>query len=181
MKLSQNLRLELFSVSLIIIAVVSRIIPHPPNFAPITAIALLGAYSFSNKFKSFFIPLIAMLISDVFIGFHTTIWAVYLSFALIVLLGFNLRKAFSFSRLFVITSASSFLFYLITNFAVWLLSGLYPHTLAGLLQCYTFGLPFYRTTTLELFALSYLGDISYTFILFGVYKIAERKVKFQNT
>lgn len=167
---------ELFSLSLILLAVVSRLIPHPPNFTPIAAIALLSGYTFSNKFKTYAIPIIAMLISDLFLGFHSTIWAVYLALGITVLFGFSLKKKFSFARLFAYSSLSSFLFYLITNFAVWLTSNMYPHTIAGLLQCYTFGLPFYRQSTWEFFAFSLFGDIFYSFVLFVAYKFAEKKI-----
>ncbi|ROL56950.1 hypothetical protein D9V84_05855 [Bacteroidetes/Chlorobi group bacterium Naka2016] len=166
---------ETFSIALIAIAVLSRFLPHPPNFTPVSAIALLSGFSFSNKFKSFFVPLIAMFLSDIFLGLHSTIWAVYLSLTIFVLFGFILKNKFSFPRLFVFSSIASLIFYLVTNFAVWLTSGLYPQTLAGLIQCYTLGLPFYRTTTLELFGYSFLGDLTYSFILFGAYKFAEKR------
>ncbi|MGB9770711.1 MAG: DUF6580 family putative transport protein [Candidatus Kapaibacteriota bacterium] len=167
---------EFFSLSLIAIAVLSRFIPHPPNFSPVASIALLSGYSFSNRVKSFLVPIIAMIISDFFIGFHSTMWAVYLSFSLCVIFGFLLKKNFSFYKLFAFSVASSLLFYLITNFAVWLTSGMYPHTLAGLFQCYTMGLPFYRTSTLDFFAFSLFGDIFYSFVLFGALKLAEKKI-----
>lgn len=169
---------ELLALSLIIFSVLSRLFPHPPNFTPLTAIALFGAFSFRNKIISFLVPLIAMLLSDLIIGFHSTIWAVYLSFALIVFIGFLLRKSFSFGKLFLISSCSSFLFYIITNFAVWLTSGMYTRDLPGLIQCYVVGLPFYRTTPLEFFALSYIGDLSYSFIIFGAYFLAEKYLFF---
>ncbi|MCX7908139.1 MAG: hypothetical protein N2560_01290 [Ignavibacteria bacterium] len=170
-------KIELFSLSLIAIAILSRFIPHPPNFTPLTAIALLSGYSFNNKLKSFLIPLIAMFLSDVFLGLHSTIWAVYLSFSLIVFFGFMLRKSFSFSKLLVFSSTSSLLFYLITNFGVWLSSGMYPLNFEGLIQCYTLGLPFYKTTTIGMFGNAFIGDIFYSFTLFGTYQFAEKKLK----
>lgn len=167
---------EIFSISLIIFAIISRFIPHPPNFTPITSIALFSGFAFNNKLKPFLIPLLSMLISDAFIGFHSTMWAVYLSFFIIVVFGFVLRKNFNFYKLFFVTTLSSFLFYLITNFAVWLTSGMYPLTFAGLLQCYTLGLPFYKTTSLGMFGYAFLGDLFYSYLLFGAYKFAEVKI-----
>jgi len=165
---------EIFTLSLILIAIFTRFIPHPPNFTPITAIALFSGFAFRNRFKPFLIPILAMFISDLIIGLHSTIWAVYLSFLLIVFLGFILRKGFNFYKLFFLTTLSSFLFYLITNFAVWLTSGMYSHTIDGLIQCYTLGLPFYKTTSLEMFGWAFLGDVFYSFSLFGAYKLAEK-------
>lgn len=175
MKKNLSNNIEYFSISLILLAVVSRFIPHPPNFTPIISISLLAGYSFKNKLKSFLVPIIAMFISDIFIGFHSTIWAVYLSFLIIVLLGFLLRRNFSYLKLLGFVSISSFIFYLITNFAVWATSGMYPNTLAGLLQCYLFGLPFYKPTPIEMFGLAYLGDLIYSFTLFFAYDHATKK------
>jgi hypothetical protein len=161
---------------LIVFAVISRLIPHPPNFTPITAIALFGGYSFSNRWSAIFLPLVIMFISDLFIGFHSTIWAVYLSFVLITLLGFLLRSKFSYLKLVYFASGSSLLFFLITNFAVWMTSGMYPHTLQGLLQCYFLGLPFYKTSPLEFFALSFIGDLVYSFAIFSAFHLASKLV-----
>ncbi len=172
---------DLFSLLLIVIAILSRFIPHPPNFTPITAIALFAGFSFNNKVVSFLVPLIAMLVSDFFIGFHSTMWAVYLSFILIVTFGFILRNRFKFGRLFSLILLSSFSFYIITNFAVWLTSGMYPLNFEGLVQCYTMGLPFYNTSTVGMLGFSLLGDIFYSFVIFGAYKLAENKLIESNT
>lgn len=163
-----------FPISLILIAISSRLIPHPPNFTPIIAVALFGAYSFQNKIISFTVPLLSMLISDLIIGFHSSMLAVYLSFSLIVFIGFSLRNYFSFKRLFFKVSISSFLFFIITNFAVWLTSGMYPYTFSGLIQCYILGIPFYKTTPLEFFALSYLGDLFYSYVMFGAFLLSQK-------
>lgn len=165
---------ELLSLSLILISIIFRLIPHPPNFTPVTAIALFSAYSFSNKLNAFIVPILGMFISDLFIGLHSTMWAVYLSLVIIILLGFSFKKSFSFKRLFFRVSLSSLIFYLITNFAVWLTSGMYNHDLQGLVQCYILGLPFYNTTPVEFFAYSYLGDLTYSYSLFGTYLIADK-------
>ncbi|MFN3781474.1 MAG: DUF6580 family putative transport protein [Candidatus Kapaibacteriota bacterium] len=168
--------IEFFSISLILIAIASRFIPHPPNFTPIISISLLAGYSFRNKLKSFLIPLVSMFVSDLFLGLHFTIWAVYLSFVIVVFLGFLLRNNFNYIRLFGLVSISSLLFYLVTNFAVWATSGMYPHTLAGLLQCYFFGLPFYKPSPIEMFGLAYLGDLIYSFTLFVAYDFAAKRI-----
>ena len=64
-------RIEIKAVfGLIIIAILTRLLPHPPNFAPITSIALFSGFHFANKRLELFIPLIAMFISDLFIGLH---------------------------------------------------------------------------------------------------------------
>lgn len=169
-------KLEFFSLTLIAFAVISRFVPHPPNFTPITSLALFSGFAFNKNVKPFLIPLTAMLISDIFIGFHSTMWAVYLSLLIIVSFGFMLKNNFKFYKLFLVTTLSSLIFYLLTNFAVWLTSGMYPMTISGLVQCYTLGLPFYKTTTLGMFGYAYLGDLFYSFLLFGAYKFAEKRI-----
>ncbi len=176
MENKSNKMQNLLSFGLILLGVIFRFIPHPPNFAPINAIALFSGYSLQNKFLAFAIPLSIMFVSDLVLGLHSTIWAVYLSFGIIVLLGFTLRKSFSFKKLTIFAFASSTIFYLVTNFAVWLTSGMYPLTKEGLIQCYIMGLPFYNYSPLEMFGFSLLGDITYTLVIFGAYKLALKRL-----
>ncbi len=152
--------------ALILGAVASRLLPHPPNVAPITAIALLGAAYYPKKWQAFLIPFVIMLISDFFIGFHSTIPFVYGSFALIVGLGLFLRQKFSWGKLLGISLASSVLFFLITNFGVWLVYDAYPENFAGLLESYIAGIPFFRN--------SLLGDLGYSFALFGLAEVLKK-------
>ena len=101
--------------SIILLAVISRVIPHPLNFAPITAIALLGSVYYKNKWQSILIPMIIMFVSDLIIGLHGTIPFVYGAFLLITFIGFWLKKHFSYKNLLIVTLLSSVLFFLITN------------------------------------------------------------------
>src|SRR3990167_1661994 len=147
--------LPLFFVVLAEIA--ARAIPHPPNFAPITGIALFSG-SYFGGVSAFILPLGIMLLSDAIIGFHSTMIYVYGSFLFIVLLGKFLKTKTSFIRLTVTSLISSILFFTITNFGVWQGGGLYPKTFQGLGQSYAMAIPFFRNTL--------LGDFFYTFILF---------------
>ncbi len=157
----------LFIFSLIVLAVFSRFIGIIPNFSPIAAIALFGATYFSNKRDAFIVPILAMFVSDLFIGLHPTMWAVYLSFGLTVLIGFNLRKRHSVPRIVASSLLSSILFFIITNFAHFLIY--FPHTFQGLTQCYIDAIPFFRNTV--------LGDLVYCGVLFGSYYLASFKIK----
>lgn len=138
-------------------AVLARLIPHVPNVAPIAALALFSGIKIPN-WKGFFIPLIAMFISDYFLGFHTTIPFVYGSFFLIGGIGYLLRKKASALNIGLGSLVGSTLFFLITNFGVWITSSMYEKNVAGLLRSYTMGLPFFRNTV--------LGDIFYTAVFF---------------
>src|SRR5688500_2634303 len=96
----------IFITVAILLAALSRLLPHPPNFAPIAAIALLGCALYQDKKLAFAVPFLAMFLSDLIIGFHNTMWAVYLGFGLIVMIGFTLRNNTRISSL-VIASLTS--------------------------------------------------------------------------
>lgn len=153
---------KIFSPLLIIIfAVVMRLLPHPPNVAPIAAMALFGGV-YLNKKYALIVPLIAMFISDIFLGFYNEIIFVYGSFLLIGLIGLWLRNHKTFRNVIFASIGSSILFFIITNFGVWLMGTMYDKSFAGLLEAYIMGLPFFRNTL--------LGDLGYVGLFFGSYE-----------
>ena len=111
--------------SFVLIAALTRLVPHPPNFAPITAMSLFSGAYFTRKQLAFILPLLAMLISDLFLGFHTISIFVYLSFAVITWMGQQKNRVTP-----KLVLMGSVLFFLISNFGVWLLY--YPKTIDGL-------------------------------------------------
>jgi len=149
---------------LILAAVLLRLVPHLPNFAPITAMAIFGG-AYLNKKAAILVPLAAMLISDYFIGFYNpaVMVSVYLSFLISGILGLWLRRRKNVSNTIYTALLASVQFYAITNFAVWAFGTMYPPTPAGLLQSYVNALSFFRNT--------FLGDLFYVGILFGLYEI----------
>lgn len=167
-----------FITIMILAAITSRFIPHPPNFTPIAGIALFGGAYYSNKKLALIIPLLAMFLSDLFIGLHSLMFFVYLSFAIIVLLGFLLREKKSVAKIAFISIAGSVIFFIITNFAVWFLGNMYPKNILGLINCYIAAIPFFKN--------SLAGDLFYTVILFGTFEILRnyffklKEVKFEN-
>lgn len=148
---------------LIIAAAILRLIPHAPNFAPITAIGLFSG-TYLNKKAAVAVPLVAMLVSDYFIGFYSLpiMISVYASFAISGLLGVWLRKRKNLTNVISASLVASIQFYLITNFAVWAFGTMYPHTGHGLLASYINALPFFRNTL--------LGDFFYVGVMFGLYE-----------
>ena len=151
---------------IILMAALSRLIPHPPNFTPIMAMGLLGGVYFNNKGFAAIVPLLAMLVSDIVLGFHETMIWVYSS---IIVISFSA----SFLKLKIVhlgfaSIGSSLFFFLVTNFGVWMTSAFYPKTLTGLGACYTSGLPFLQNAM--------VGDLMYVGILFGVFELAKRSI-----
>ena len=151
---------------MILAAAACRLIPHPPNFWPMTAMALFGGACFVEKRWAFVVPLAALLLSDLVIGFHGVMPAVYGSVALIVCLGFWLRGRRTVVPIAGAALVSTLLFFVVTNFGVWALQSMYPKTFAGLLACYVAALPFLGNTL--------LGDAAYTVVLFGGLALAEK-------
>lgn len=153
---------------LILLGAVLRFLPHLPNFAPITALALFGGVYLRNRKLAIVIPLAAMLVSDYFIGFYhlPVMLFVYLSFAISGLLGLWLKKRKNLGNAVGVTLFASVQFYLLTNFAVWAFGSLYPPDAQGLLSSYINALPFFRNTL--------LGDLFYVGVLFGAYEFVPR-------
>src|SRR3989344_7928429 len=151
------------------VAVLSRLLPHMPNFTPIGAMALFGG-AYLDKRWAILLPLTAMFLSDVFIGFYSPIVmvSVYGSFVLTGLIGFWLRKRRNPRNVLFAALSSSILFFIVTNFAVWA-AGSYSRGLDGLLTSYIMALPFFRGTL--------FGDIFYTAVFFGGYELVLQLVK----
>ncbi len=145
----------------VIAAALMRLLPHAPNVSPVGAVALFSGANVLGP-SAFILPLLAMFISDIFLGFHSTMIFVYGSFILAVILGRTLKK-YSAARLVVTALLSSLLFFIITNFGVWLTSAMYAKNLSGLLECYIAALPFFRNTI--------VGDFFYSIIIFYGYKL----------
>jgi hypothetical protein len=153
---------------IVLAAAALRIAPHPLNFAPIGALALFGGAYFSSKRAAIVVPMVSLLVGDIFVGFHALLLYVYASFLVSVAVGFWLRDNKSVSRIGTATIAGAIQFFLITNFAVWAASiGNYPKTWSGLVACYAAGAPLFWNTV--------AGDAFYVVLLFGAMAWAEKR------
>lgn len=152
--------------SMILAATASRLLPHPPNLTAIAAMALFGGARFSDWRIAFTVPLGALLLSDALLGFYSHMEIVYGSFALVVAIGCLLRKRPTVPMIGAAALGSSVLFFVLTNLGVWATSGLYPHSMTGLIACYAAALPFFRNML--------VGDAIYTLALFGGFALLER-------
>ena len=153
-------------IGFILLGILTRIIPHPPNFTALGAIALFGGAFLNEKKIGLLIPLGALFISDLFIGFHGLMWAVYLSFAMIVFIGSKIKKP-SFLNVIGASIIGSLLFFIITNFAVWTQGLYYTMDLSGLLTSYEMAIPFFRNTL--------LGDLVFTTSLFSLFYLIQQR------
>lgn len=152
----------------IFVAAALRLVPHPPNFSPIGAMALFGGAYFGRRALAFAAPLGALLLSDAVLGFHSGMAYVYGSVALVVIIGWAVAKRRTALTIAGAAVASSVLFFAITNFGTWATGELYPQTLSGLIACYVAAIPFFQNTL--------AGDLFYSAVLFGGFALLERRV-----
>ena len=136
------MRNTILAALLILAAALSRLLPHPLNFTPIAAMALAGGVYLDKRF-ALIVPLIALAISDWIIGLYPILFFVYASFLLIGIIGIWLRAHKKPLIVFASTLVGSILFFIVTNFGVWL-TGWYPQTAAGLSECFIAAIPFFR-------------------------------------
>ena len=144
-------------LTLVLVAGLSRLIPHPWNFTAIGAMALFSGSRMPNKALAFLAPLLSLLWTDSVIGFHSTALYVYAAVALITILGFvveNNPKQIVWGSLI-----GSVLFFVITNFGVWLTQDMYVKSLRGLITCFAMAVPFFGSQL--------MGDLFYAGVLFG--------------
>lgn len=159
--------LLLIALALIVFGVVMRLLPHPANLAPVGAIALFGGAVLPKRY-GWWLPLVIMMISDLFLGSYNGILFTWLGFLLVGLFGMTLRDKSNWFRVPVGALTGAVIFFVVSNFGVWAQGGLYAHTWAGLVLCYEMALPFFRNTL--------TGDLLYGGLLFGVYALATRFV-----
>ncbi len=159
---------QFFSVFvLVVLGLLSRFAPHPPNFTALGALALTGGFFLRPRLLKYGVPLLVLFLSDCVLGFHNTMVSVYLGFVGASFLGQKLSASVdsssqrlsgtSFGRLLMGSCISTVFFFLLTNFSVWLQGELYPKTGLGLLASYVAGVPFLENQV--------LGDLFWTTIL----------------
>jgi hypothetical protein len=146
--------------SVVIAAVYMRLIPHIPNVSPIGALALFSGAMMPN-IGGLLLPLASMIVSDIFLGFHNTMPYVYGSFIVIGGIGLLMHKRLSPFKVGIGSLTGSMLFFIITNFGVWMTSSMYEKNISGLLMAYGMGLPFFRNTL--------IGDLFYNVVFFMGY------------
>jgi len=170
-------------VGLVLVAALSRLVPHLPNCTALGALAVFGAAYFRPRWLAFAVPLAAWFLSDVALeftyrfgllggwlansrGFYSNMWVVYATITLIAALAMILQRKRSLLTTSASVLAGSLIFFVITNFAVWVGSTLYPQTAAGLVTCYTAAIPFFHYTM--------LGDVCFATALFGGFALLQR-------
>ncbi len=165
-------------LGMILAVALTRLLPHPPNFSPVEAMALFGGAYFSKRAWAVWAPLLAMFVSDLALGLlmggeyfsyfvSAGFWLVYATVALLSVFGFGLRGRVTALRVGGYSLLGATLFFLVTNLGVWYGSAFYPQTAAGLAAAYTAGLPFFQNGV--------LGTLFYSLVLFGSYALIKQR------
>ena len=155
-------------IGLIAAAALTRLIPHPPNFTPFAAVALFAGAYLSDRRLAFIVPLTALLLTDMVLGFHSTMPFVYVGMAITVGVGLWLAHRRSAGRVLGGALTSAVIFFVLTNFGTWLMQDLYPKDWAGLMACYAAGIPFFQNS---------LGAVLlYSAALFGLMRLLDRSL-----
>jgi hypothetical protein len=178
-KQNVNLRFSVLA-GMILLAAVSRMVPHMMNFAPMGAMALFGAAHFRSKWLAFLVPVAATWLSDLYLNnviynqyypefcwFSLGMFWSYGAYLLTTICGVLVFRRITAGRVIGGALAASLLFFFISNFGVWYRGTMYPHTMAGLRDCYITGIPFLKGTL--------LGNLFYSTVLFGSFALMQRK------
>ena len=173
-KLFKNIKKQIVPISLIVILALSRLIPHPLNFTPVIAVAIMSGYLFSNIKHCFLIVLFSMLVTDFFLGFYNNMIFIYGSLFLITFIFYKVSKKISLKNLFVYSFSGSVIFFIVSNFGVWALGNVamngvpYEKSLSGLIECYFYAIPFFGNT--------FLSTIIFSYSAFGASYIFDKKI-----
>ncbi len=168
---------------MILMAAVSRLLPHPPNFTAVGAMGLFGAAFFNRKVFAFIIPIAAMFLTDLFL--NNVVYAQYMpegqsfmlftegsswiygAIALTIFAGLFVLNKVNTANVVVGSLISALIFFFLTNFGLWMSGNMYPNNAAGLGACFAAGLPFLLN--------SILGNLFYGGILFGSYYAIQKR------
>ena len=168
-KLNKSFYYLVILAVLITLGVAGRLLPHPPNFTPMAAIALFAGFIFLKRYMAVIAVVVIMLLTDYFaFGYLSaewfaskSMWVVYLALLFPVVFKNFLQKKLGLFRVAGAALASSTVFFIATNFAVWAFSPMYEKTLEGLVLCYTMAIPFFQNTV--------AGDLIWSGVIFGTY------------
>lgn len=155
----------------LLVAVMGRLLPHPPNVTPLTSLSLMAGVLLSERL-AFLLTIITLFFSDILIGivYHYPLfgsWSLftYSGFAVIALLGSKISTQAPLRQFMIMTVAASLGYWLWTNGGVWLMSGMYPYSGAGFLACYIAAIPFLRNAL--------CGDLFWMWILFTILRVTQ--------
>jgi len=161
----------LMAVMLIVLGVIGRFafIEYVgiPNFEIVTTIAIIAGIYLGGMYIAI-VPLSVIFVSDLIIGNNFILLFTWSAFLFISFVGYLLRNKVRKNIIIgsiSVSLISSIFFYLYTNFGWWLMSGMYEHSLSGLLRCYYMAIPFFRNSLVGNLILVPIGVYSFSKVL----------------
>ena len=175
------MRTILISLGLVVAIVLGRLLPHMSNFTPVLALILCAGLLFQRKSLAALAVLLGLAISDAWIGIYdNSMLFVYFGYACIFASGFSARGLRHRMNSFHVVGGSliaATVFYLVSNFGVWMHSGMYLRTLDGLIDCYVMGIPFFRNTMISTMLFSGVFFTAFQYLKKPVPQVSKQKVK----
>ena len=151
----------------LMLLIASRSLSFIPNFTPTISLIVFISIMFRNNYTLAFIIVLSQLISDYFLGYYSSMLFVYLGYVLIALTSKYIMKNLSFIYVIWASCISVLIFYLVSNYGVWQMMGLYEYSLNGLMQCYIAGIPFLKY--------SLISTLLYSTTIYVLYKVTLSK------
>jgi hypothetical protein len=156
---------EKLAFGLIVLGALSRLLHLPPNIAAVTGVTLLAGYALRNVWLALLVPIGAMALADLALGWYPGVLATYAGMAAGVFFARGLLGRLTVVRLAGATFLASFAFFVLSNFGTWL-EGWYGYSWEGLVACYVAALPFWQS--------SLIADFTSTALAFGLFLVARR-------
>ena len=150
----------MFAIILIVLGIASRLLPHTSQFTAILAVSMFAGL-YLPRWQALALPVAMMIVTDMILGFHDTIAYTWGSMLIISSLGLWIKQHKNFGTVLGGSVCSAVIFFVVTNFGAWL-SPLYPHTMAGLKECYIMAIPFFRS--------AFVSTVAYSLVLYGGYE-----------
>lgn len=159
----------------IAICILGRLLPHPPNMTPLCSVCLFSGHKLPS-WLSYCVSIISLFVSDAMLSylygydmFGAWSFFTYSGFLFITFIGsFFMKGDLNIGRLFFYVVMASCIFWLWTNFGVWLSYTLYPKNLDGFISCYVAALPFLRN--------SIIGDVIFSAAIFYGFSLFRNKM-----
>lgn len=156
---------EKLALTLIVLGAVSRLLHLPPNIAAVTGVTLLAGFALRNIWLALLVPIGAMALADIVLGWYPGVLATYAGMAAGVFIARGLLPKLTVSRLVATTFLASLAFFVLSNFGTWA-EGWYGYTWDGLVACYLAAIPFWQN--------SLVADFISTALAFGLFLLGQR-------
>jgi hypothetical protein len=161
------LNAEKLAIVLVLVGAGSRLLHLPPNIAAMTGVTIFAGFAIRNIWLALAVPIAAMALADVMLGWYNEAIFTYIGMAAGVFLARGLLHPLTPVRLIGTTFLASLVFFVLSNLGVFV-SGYYGYSLEGLIACYVAAIPFWQN--------SLIADFASTAVVFAIYLALTRAI-----